>query len=107
MQGYADMSDTLKKLLDGFKHPSIKTLYEEWFDLEFEMQAFLGELSENELFSEFIYKRSDGAAYTSKYADVFTQLALHDMQHRSECAVILTIFGHSPGNLDFIVYLNS
>ncbi len=71
------------------------------------MRAFLGELSENELFSEFKYKRSDGAAYPSKYADVFTQLALYGMQHRLECAVIQTYFGHSPGNLDIILYLNS
>jgi uncharacterized damage-inducible protein DinB len=30
----------------------------------------------------------------------------HGMQHKTEAAAILTGFGHSPGDIDLIVYLN-
>ena len=34
-------------------------------------------------------------------------LVNHGTQHRSECAALLTGFGHSPGNLDLTMYLDA
>ena len=52
-----------------------------------------------------IFKQHIERKRLSRRADIFTQMVLHGMQHRSECAVILTNLGHSPGNIDYIVYL--
>ncbi len=34
-----------------------------------------------------------------------TQVMLHGIQHRAEAAVLLTRAGHSPGNMDYILWL--
>ena len=34
-----------------------------------------------------------------------TQVLLHSVQHRSEAAALLTEYGHSPGMLDYVVFL--
>jgi uncharacterized damage-inducible protein DinB len=68
------------------------------------MRAYLDRLSDDDL---------DGSArYTLERAwrdDVrwhaLMYVILHGVQHRSEAAMLLTEFGQSPGNLDFILYV--
>ena len=51
------------------------------------------------------YSTTDGKRYKTKLKDILTHVTFHGMQHRAEIAAILTEFGHSPGNIDYIVYL--
>ena len=96
-----------RKLFNMDRYPSIKECYDEWFDIELRMRDFLAGMPEKELTETFKYSQSDGTEREDRYVDIFTQLTLHGMQHRSELAVILTKLGHSPGNIDYIVYLRS
>ena len=34
-----------------------------------------------------------------------TQLFCHGVQHRSELAIVLSGWGHSPGDLDYLIFL--
>lgn len=36
-----------------------------------------------------------------------TQVFYHGVQHRSEMAVLLSLWGHSPGDMDYLNYLSS
>ena len=41
----------------------------------------------------------------NQLAHILHHVVIHGMQHRSEAAAILTDYGHSPGNIDFIIFL--
>jgi len=105
MQGQTMSRDQQREFFQNENYTNLNTLYEDWFDLELRMRAFLGEMNDERLREAFSYSRSNGETHNHRFVDVFTQLVFHGMQHRSECAVILTEFGHSPGNIDYIVYL--
>jgi len=87
------------------KYSSVQQMTQDWFDVELRMRAFLGKLDEEQLSSNFRLSRSDGQVIEYRYVDIFTQLVFHGMQHRAECAAILTEMGHSPGNIDYIVFV--
>jgi uncharacterized damage-inducible protein DinB len=38
---------------------------------------------------------------------ILVHILYHSAQHRSEMAEMLTRYGQSPGDLDFVFYLNS
>lgn len=78
-----------------------------WADEESQLRAYLDSLDETDLSESFTYTvASTGKEYERVRVDVFTQLLFHGMQHRAELAQMLTECGHSPGNIDYLVYIN-
>ena len=86
------------------KYTNLQQMMSDWLDVELRLRAFLGNMDADQLGSLFRFTVYDGRAFEYRYVDIFTQLAFHGMQHRSECAAILTEMGHSPGNIDYIVF---
>jgi uncharacterized damage-inducible protein DinB len=72
---------------------------------EADMRAYLAQLTEVQLGGRIRYVVSRGAWRDESLWQVLAYVILHGVQHRSEAAILLTEYGQSPGNLDFIIYV--
>ncbi len=86
-------------------YPDLESLRLAWAKEEQAMQAYLQTLTEEALGETIKYRTTRGDPYEDSLQGVLTHIVFHGMQHRAECAQMLTEFGHSPGNIDLIVYL--
>jgi uncharacterized damage-inducible protein DinB len=93
------------QMLDPAGFPTLAALRERWQTEERQMRAFLSELTDERLQQRIAYNTTDGTPYSNLLWIMMLQVANHGTQHRSELALLLTELGHSPGNLDFIVYV--
>ncbi len=77
-------------------YPTVAALADAWRADEQVMRAWLSTLDDDIV---------NGAAYNAlQLWQCLVHVVNHSTQHRSEAAMILTHFGHSPGDLDFTFY---
>ena len=70
-------------------------------------RALLAEASDDDLMGTVTLKRPDGSERALAQWQILVHILYHSAQHRSEMAEMLTRYGQSPGDLDFIFYVNS
>lgn len=77
--------------------PNVTTLAAAWHADEQTMRAWLATLDDDAV---------NAPSYNPAYRiwQCLIHVVNHSTQHRSEAAMILTHFGHSPGDLDFTFY---
>jgi uncharacterized damage-inducible protein DinB len=78
-----------------------------WGETETALRAYLATLDDNALDRELRYTRSGGQTLTKPLWQTLVHVVNHGTQHRSEAAMLLTIYGASPGNLDFSLWSSS
>lgn len=83
--------------------PDAAALASRWREEEAAMRAYLGSLSDEEIHEPF---HDPDAPEPYILWEVITHVAHHGMQHRSEAAMLLTHFGHSPGSIDMVFWLD-
>jgi uncharacterized damage-inducible protein DinB len=85
--------------------PTLEALRERWREEERQMRAFLATLGEEEVQRVVRYTNTRGQTYAAPLWQMMGHLVNHGTQHRSEAAVILSRLGHSPGDLDLLIFL--
>lgn len=91
-------------LLQEADFPTLEALHALWKVEEAAMRAGLALLTEEALGSPLDYRTTNGSPKKETLWQLLTHLINHGTQHRAEVAVALTAFGHSPGDVDMIIY---
>jgi uncharacterized damage-inducible protein DinB len=86
--------------------PTFASLKTRWLEEEIQLREFVEGLTETRLEAEFDYVSTEGYPHRRVLWEAMLHLVTHGMQHRTEAAAMLTDMGHSPGDIDLIVFLN-
>ncbi len=85
--------------------PDVAAIRARWADERTAFWDYLNSLSNDDLAGTVSYE-ADGKTRQRVLWHCLAHVVNHGTQHRSECAAILTGCGHSPGDLDFLVFLS-
>ncbi|MDX1378608.1 MAG: DinB family protein [Anaerolineales bacterium] len=86
--------------------PTFESLQLRWADEEGLLMKFVEDVTDQRLESHFQYTSTEGNPYQRVLWHTMLHLVNHGTQHRSEAAALLTDFGHSPGDIDFVYFLS-
>ena len=86
--------------------PTLADIENRWREEQAAMRAYLTGLSDADLTHIVSYTNDEGVLRERVLWHCLAHVVNHGTQHRSECAAMLTEFGHSPGDLDFTRFLN-
>ena len=93
-------------LLSQDDFDDMKSLAHRWREEEDAMRAYLAELTDDNLTATIEYTRTGGDRFETPLWQILLHVINHGTQSRSEAAVLLSHFGHSPGDLDYMIFLN-
>ena len=93
-------------LLDGREFPDIASLRARWDQIDGETQRFVAGVTDADLARVVEYKNTRGERWAYPLWQQVVHQVNHATQHRGEVAAALTELGHSPGDLDLLIYID-
>jgi uncharacterized damage-inducible protein DinB len=85
--------------------PSLEAIRSRWQSEEQAMRAYLASLNDTALAGVVHYATTRGVPHQNKLWHLLVHVVNHGTHFRAEAAVLLTEYGHSPGDLDLIAFL--
>lgn len=92
---------------DTAEFPEVASLRAAWAEVNADGRAYLATLSEADLLAPLTYVNFSGETWSYIHWQTVLDEINHATQHRSEVAWLLTAAGHSPGDLDYLIYLDN
>lgn len=86
--------------------PTFEALRAHWAEEESRLMQFVARVAEERLLKRINYISTEGLPHERVLWECMLHLVNHGTQHKTEAAAILTNLGHSPGDIDLIVYFN-
>lgn len=93
-------------LLKPEEFPTFDSLRTRWAEEEKLLMAFVDNLTNEKLNSTFNYKTTKGDPFERILWQAMVHVVNHGTQHRGEVAALLTDMGHSPGDIDLMLFVS-
>lgn len=93
-------------LLDAREFPDVATLRARWSQIEADTQRFMAGLTDADLAKVVEYRNTRGERWAYPLWQQVVHQVNHATQHRGEVAAALTELGHSPGDLDLLIFID-
>jgi uncharacterized damage-inducible protein DinB len=91
---------------DPADFPDVAAIRTGWEEVEAETRTFVANLTDADLGRVVAYVNFRGETWAYPLWQQMLHQANHATQHRAEAAAVLTRFGCSPGDLDFLIYFD-
>ena len=95
-----------RQLWDPAEFPDLTSLRARWAEVAAATSDYIATLQEPDLGRVVSYVNFQGESWAYPLWQQLLHLVNHGTQHRSEAALMLTRVGHSPGWLDFLIYVD-
>lgn len=84
--------------------PTLESVVTTWNTVERHVRAFLANLKDDELGRVVEFTLPQVGTQAALLGDLLEHAANHGVHHRGQVALLLRVLGHTPGNVDLLIY---